>query len=50
MPELDGYSVLEAINKADLQVLTIVVSGDIQPQARDRVQKMGAIDFIKKPT
>ncbi|MDX1635508.1 MAG: response regulator, partial [Marinobacter sp.] len=28
----------------------IVVSGDIQPQARERVRKMGAIDFIKKPT
>ncbi|MDX1636019.1 MAG: response regulator, partial [Marinobacter sp.] len=50
MPELDGYAVLEAINREDLPVLTIVVSGDIQPQARERVRKMGAIDFIKKPT
>ncbi|MBS3805536.1 MAG: response regulator [Oleiphilaceae bacterium] len=50
MPELDGYGVLEAINREDLPVLTIVVSGDIQPQARARVKKMGAIDFIKKPT
>lgn len=50
MPELDGYGVLEAINREDLPVLTIVVSGDIQPQARERVRKMGAIDFIKKPT
>lgn len=50
MPELDGYGVLEAINKEDLPVLTIVVSGDIQPQARERVRRMGAIDFIKKPT
>ncbi|WP_404361729.1 response regulator [Marinobacter sp.] len=50
MPELDGYGVLEAINREDLPVLTVVVSGDIQPQARERVKKMGAIDFIKKPT
>ncbi|WP_166264430.1 response regulator [Marinobacter caseinilyticus] len=50
MPDLDGYGVLEAINKDDLPVLTVVVSGDIQPQARERVKKMGAIDFIKKPT
>ena len=50
MPEMDGYEVLEAIRKEDLPVLTIVVSGDIQPEARERVKKLGAIDFIKKPT
>lgn len=50
MPELDGYGVLEHIRKEDLPVLTIVVSGDIQPEARERVRKLGAIDFIKKPT
>ncbi len=50
MPELDGYGVLETIQREDLPVMTIVVSGDIQPQARARVKKMGAIDFIKKPT
>ncbi|MCH8498492.1 MAG: response regulator [Marinobacter sp.] len=50
MPEMDGYEVLEAIKAEDLPILTIVVSGDIQPQAKDRVKKLGAIDFIKKPT
>ncbi|MEC7815389.1 MAG: response regulator [Pseudomonadota bacterium] len=50
MPGLDGYQVLEIIRKEDLPVLTIVVSGDIQPEARERVRKLGAIDFIKKPT
>lgn len=50
MPEMDGYEVLEAVRKDDLPVLTIVVSGDIQPEARERVRKLGAIDFIKKPT
>ena len=50
MPELDGYQVLEHIRSEDLPILTIVVSGDIQPEARDRVRKLGAIDFIKKPT
>ncbi|KAA1174721.1 response regulator [Marinobacter salinexigens] len=50
MPEIDGYQVLEIIRQEDLPVLTIVVSGDIQPEARERVQKLGAIDFIKKPT
>lgn len=49
MPELDGYGVLEAIKKADLPVMTLVVSGDIQPQARDRVRALGAMGFVKKP-
>jgi len=50
MPGMDGYQVLRQIQKEDLPVLTIVVSGDIQPEARERVRKLGAIDFIKKPT
>ena len=50
MPEMDGYQVLETVLKEDLPVLTIVVSGDIQSEARARVRKLGAIDFIKKPT
>lgn len=50
MPEMDGYEVLQHIRQEDLPVLVIVVSGDIQPEARERVRNMGAIDFIKKPT
>jgi two-component system chemotaxis response regulator CheY len=49
MPVLDGYQTLEAIRKEDLPIMVIVVSGDIQPAARDRVKKLGAIEFIKKP-
>jgi DNA-binding response OmpR family regulator len=29
--------------------LVIVISADIQPEARARVLNLGAIDFIKKP-
>ena len=49
MPVLDGYGTLEAIKAEDLPIMVIVVSGDIQPEARERVKKLGAIDFIKKP-
>ncbi len=49
MPNLDGYGVLEAIRKEDLPAMVIVVSGDIQPDAQDRVKKLGAMAFIKKP-
>jgi len=49
MPVLDGYQTLEAIKAQDLPIMVIVVSGDIQPEARDRVKKLGALEFIKKP-
>ena len=50
MPIMDGYEVLERIRRHDLPVMVIVVSGDIQPEAHQRVMAMGALDFIKKPT
>ncbi|WMC09613.1 response regulator [Oceanimonas pelagia] len=49
MPELDGFGVLEAIRAEGLEVLTLVVSADIQPRARERVQTLGAMAFIAKP-
>lgn len=49
MPVLDGFQTLEQIKNEALKVMVIVVSGDIQPEARDKVKKLGAIDFIKKP-
>ncbi len=49
MPVMDGYEVLEAIVKQDLPTLTVVISGDIQPEAYQRVTSLGALDFIQKP-
>lgn len=49
MPELDGYGVLERVRNEDLKSVIIVISGDIQPEARERVKALGALDFIKKP-
>jgi len=49
MPEMDGYQVLEALQKEDLNSFVIVVTADIQPVAQERVLKMGAIAFVKKP-
>ena len=49
MPVMDGYMVLEYVRKHDLPVMIIVVSGDVQPEAYERVMKLGALDFIKKP-
>ena len=49
MPVMDGYQVLEAIQREDLPALVIVVSGDIQIKAHERVKSLGALDFIQKP-
>ena len=49
MPELDGYGVLEGIKNEGLKSVIIVISADIQPEARERVIKAGALDFIRKP-
>jgi len=42
MPEMDGYEVLEVIRKEDLPSMVIVVSGDVQPEAKKRVINLGA--------
>ena len=49
MPVMDGYKTMEIIRQEDLPCLVIVVSGDVQPQAREKMMSMGALDFIRKP-
>lgn len=49
MPVMDGYQVLETIKTEQYKSVVIVISGDIQPEARSRVLKLGALEFIKKP-
>lgn len=49
MPDMDGYQVLETLQKEGLNSFVVVVSADIQPLAQERVRKLGAIAFVKKP-
>ena len=49
MPEMDGYGVLENLQKEGLNSFVVVVSADIQPIAQERVRQLGAIAFCKKP-
>ncbi|MDM8349600.1 response regulator [Pseudomonas sp. sp1636] len=49
MPEMDGYQVLAALQAEGLSCKVIVVSGDVQEQARQRVMQLGALDFVQKP-
>ncbi len=49
MPELDGYGTLEEMQRRGMTTPVVVVSGDIQPKAKDRVLALGARAFIQKP-
>ncbi|GGG48212.1 response regulator [Pseudohongiella nitratireducens] len=49
MPGLTGFDVLAEIRKQDYGCMTIVVSGDVQETARERVIGLGAMDFVRKP-
>ena len=49
MPDLSGYEVLENLKTRGAVPPTVVVSADAQPLARERVQAMGALAFVKKP-
>ena len=49
MPVMDGYQTMQVIREQDLPCLVIVVSGDVQPEAKTRMLSLGALDFIRKP-
>ena len=42
MPVLDGYGTLERIQQKKFTIDVVVVSGDIQPKAKERVESLGA--------
>ena len=47
MPIMDGFQVLEAIHKENIAVLVIVISGDVQEQAKQIANNILA--FVNKP-
>ncbi|WP_104047777.1 response regulator [Vibrio jasicida] len=49
MPEMDGFETLENMKGLGIQTPVVVVSGDIQPKAKERVFALGAKAFIQKP-
>lgn len=49
MPILDGYETLEELNQLGILPSVVVISGDVQPEAYERVMRLGALDFIQKP-
>lgn len=49
MPELDGFEVLKFLHDVHSKTVVIVVSADIQPEARKLVDQYGAFRFLQKP-
>lgn len=49
MPVMDGMESLERIRAADPRAKVVVLSADVQPLARERCDRAGAVDFISKP-
>ncbi|EGR1591394.1 TPA: response regulator [Vibrio parahaemolyticus] len=49
MPEMDGFETLENMQRLGKKTPVVVVSGDIQPKAKERVFALGAKAFIQKP-
>ncbi len=49
MPELDGYGTLEEMQRLGDTTPIVVVSGDIQPKAQQKVMELGAKAFLQKP-
>ncbi len=49
MPELDGYGTLEEMLRLGDTTPVVVVSGDIQPKAQQKVMDLGAKAFLQKP-
>jgi two-component system chemotaxis response regulator CheY len=49
MPVMDGYEALAEIMKIDSDAQVVVVSADIQSEAKERVLKAGAKSMCPKP-
>ena len=49
MPIMDGFIALEKIKEFNPKAKVVIISADIQKHSVDKVLKLGAFDFIKKP-
>jgi CheY-like chemotaxis protein len=50
MPQQDGFGVLEELRKRQSTVPVIVCTADIQSTTRERVEQLGAVRLISKPS
>ncbi|AQM66994.1 response regulator [Vibrio campbellii] len=49
MPVMDGFEVLESLPVSQYPTKIVIISGDVQHEAKQRCLELGAMDFIAKP-
>ncbi|MGR2701335.1 response regulator [Vibrio campbellii] len=49
MPVMDGFEVLESLPVSQYPTKVVIISGDVQHEAKQRCLELGAMDFIAKP-
>ncbi len=49
MPDIDGFQVMDHINKKGLNPQVIVITGDVSTESAIGALKRGAYDYIRKP-
>ncbi|MBB6480543.1 response regulator [Spirochaeta isovalerica] len=49
MPEMDGYELLDELEKEGMHFPIVVISADIQSEAVRKVKDRGVLDFMRKP-
>jgi len=49
MPNMDGFEVLEYMQKHDVNVPTVVLTADIQEGVSQRCMDLGAVAYLNKP-
>ncbi|MGP8304964.1 response regulator [Vibrio sp. YIC-376] len=49
MPIMDGFEVLKSLPVSSYQTQIVIISGDVQQEAKQRCIELGALAFIAKP-
>ncbi len=49
MPVMDGFEVLKSLPVSNYQTKIVIISGDVQQEAKQRCFELGAIAFVVKP-
>lgn len=49
MPDIDGFQLLETLQKQGQSIPVAIISADIQDASRQRGEELGAVSFLNKP-
>jgi two-component system response regulator FixJ len=49
MPEMSGLELLEQLQRLDIALPVIIVTGQGDPHAAEQARRAGAFDFLEKP-